>query len=276
MSRLFSILREALARYSADGCAFLAQAVSFNAIFGLFPLVVLALSGVSLLVPDAQARLLGFMTTLSPAVQGYVHDNLQSYIYGRGISSLIALGFLLWSGKNLFMALSLALDRILDVPKGRGYLHDLALAIVMLPIIGVLIVIAVALPIAISLAATLAHIPDKAHLVQIAAYFISLALVFGICMVLYAFLPNRVLPWHFGVPGATFCALIWPLLQYAFTEYTININFTRIYGALSVPLALLLWFYLVANLFFLGAEFSAAWEINHSGVKVVPVKEPLI
>ncbi len=273
MSRLFPTLREALARFSSDGCAFLAQAVSFNAIFGLFPLVVLGLTGASLLVPDAQSRLLGVITNLSPAVHSYIQANLQSYIFGRGISSLIALGFLLWSGKNLFMALTIALDRILEVPKGRGYLHDMALAIVMLPIIGILIIIAVALPIAISLAATMAHLPDKAHLVQIAAYFISLALVFGICMVLYAFLPNRVLPWHFGVPGATFCAVIWPVLQYAFTEYTININFTRIYGALSVPLALLLWFYLVANLFFFGAEVSAAWALAHGTVKLTPVKD---
>ncbi len=36
-------------------------------------------------------------------------------------------------------------------------------------------------------------------------------------------------------------------------------TFTRIYGALSAPLVLLLWFYCIGSIFLFGAEYSIAW-----------------
>ncbi len=78
-------------------------------------------------------------------------------------------------------------------------------------------------------------------------------------LILYTFLPNRKVKWHFAVPGASFAALTWPFVQFAFAQYTIHVNFTRIYGALSAPLALLLWFYLIGSIFLYGAQLSAGW-----------------
>lgn len=263
MPRLISSFREAGLRFSRDGCAFHAQALAFNALFALFPLVVLVLSGASYLFPHSQHRVLTLLATLSPALRSYVATNLQTYIYGRGISSLVALGFLIWSGKNLFMGLTYALDRALGVPRGRGLVHDMALSLVMLPIIGVCLILAMLLPVVISVAAMLAHLPDRQHLTQIGAYVISIGLVFVICMVLYTFLPNRELAWRFGVPGAIFATLLWPVLQFAFAQYTVHVNFAHIYGALSAPLVLLLWFYLVGSTFLFGAELCASWAYQH-------------
>ena len=69
------------------------------------------------------------------------------------------------------------------------------------------------------------------------------------------------------------------MAQLAFAEYSLHINFTAVYGALSVPLALLLWFYLVGMTFFYGAEFSAAWAAQHGDKRiplVIDVIEPII
>jgi membrane protein len=260
MGRLISTLREASVRFSKDGCAFLAQAIAFNAIFALFPLVVLILSVASLFFPFAQERVFGFLNLLSPTLHEYVQANLRTYIYGSGISSIIALIFLVWSGKNLFMGLAFALDRALNVPHVRPFIHNLALSLIMLPLIGVILMVAMALPIAISVAAFLAQVPDRQHFTHFSAYAISLLLVFVVTMVLYKLLPNKRISWGFSLPGALVVALLWPVVQFAFTQYTLHVNFTEIYGALSVPLALLLWFYLIGSLFFFGAEFSAAWH----------------
>jgi YihY family inner membrane protein len=103
------------------------------------------------------------------------------------------------------------------------------------------------------------------------AYLISIALVFVATMVLYRFLPNRNgMTFSFSLPGASVVAVLWPIVQFAFTQYTLHVNFTMIYGALSVPLALLLWFYVVGSVFFYGAEFSAAWHA-HSGKTRIPL-----
>ena len=259
MKRLILAFREAGVRFSRDGCAFLAQAVAFNALFTIFPLSILMITAGSFIYPNSEQRVVAFFDTFAPTLHDFIAGNLESYIYGRGVSSLIALVFLIWSGKNLFMALAYALDRALGVPKGRPLVHDIVLSIVMLPVVGILFLVAVSLPILITIIIQYTNLPDRQHLTQLSGYIISMALVFVVVLVLYNFLPNRRVKWHFAVPGASFVALAWPLLQFLFAQYTTHVDFTHVYGALSAPLALLLWFYLIGSIFLYGAELSAAW-----------------
>lgn len=259
MKRLFSALRDAGARFSEDGCGFLAQAVAFNALFALLPLLVLMLTLASYIFPHAQHRALHFIDTDIPALHDFIATSLQSYIYGRGISSIVALVIIVWSGKNLFMGLAFALDRSLNIAKGRPIVHNILIAIAMLPAIGIVLIVAMALPIAISIAMRVAHVTDRQNLTHVSAYLISIALVFVISMTLYRFLPNRRLTWRFAIPGATFVVIVWPIVQYGFALYTLHVSFSHIYGALSVPLVLLLWFYIIGSIFLFGAEFCSAW-----------------
>jgi membrane protein len=264
MKRLISAFRDAVVRFGRDGCAFHAQSVAFNSLFALFPLSVLALSAVTVVLPAAQHRALTFFSTLSPTLHDYIVSNLATYIYGRGISSVIALVFLLWSGKNLFMSLAYALDRALNVPKGRPLVHNLLLSFVMLPITGFLLLIAIALPIVLSITFHVAGIHDPRRATHILAYLLSIALVFIVAVVLYRLLPNLSVSWAFALRGATVVALAWPALQYAFAAYLTHVDFTHIYGALSAPLVLLLWFYYLGSIFLFGAEYSIAWPAGHS------------
>ncbi len=269
MRRLLLAVREAGLRFSRDGCSFLAQAVAFNSLFALFPLVVIAFTLSSYFFPLPEGRLLAFIDTFAPTAHQFVEANIQSYNGGRGISSIIAATFLIWSGKNLFMALTYALDRALGVPKGRPLLHDIALSIVMLPVMGVLLLISMALPLILQILLFTYRVPDGRHIGQVVAYALSLALVFLVTATLYAFLPNRRLAWHFGIPGATIVACMWPIVQFAFEQYTVHVDFTHIYGALSAPLVLLLWFYLLGSIFLYGAEYCTAWAAEH-GTERVP------
>jgi len=259
MRRFISAVKDASLRFSSDGCAFLAQALAFNALFALFPLAVLVLSASTMFIPDSEQRLLALFHALSPTLHDFISQNLTSYIYGRGISSLIALAFLLWSAKNLFMGLAYALDKALGVEKGRPLVHSIALSFVMLPVSFVLLILAVALPVLISVIIHVTGAPDPARLTHAAAYVVSIVLVFIVTIVLYRWLPNREVSYRFTLPGATMVALLWPVLQYAFAQYVVHVNFAHIYGALSAPLVLLLWFYCIGVIFLFGAEFCTAW-----------------
>lgn len=224
----------------------------------MFPLTVLVLSTVTLVLPFAEHRVLAFFDTFSPTLHDYVAANLQTYIYGRGITSVIALLVLLWSGKNLFMALAFALDRALKVPKGRPLVHNLALSIVMLPVTGVVLIVAIALPALFSVVARVGGFADPVSLTHVLAYVLSIALVFIVTVVLYRFLPNRSVSWGFALRGATIVAAAWPVVQYAFAQYVTHVDFTHVYGALSAPIVLLLWFYFIGSIFLFGAEYGAA------------------
>ncbi len=263
MPRLISAFREALVRFGRDGCAFHAQSIAFNALFALFPLTVLVLSAATLVLPDAERRTLAMVDTLAPTLHDYIAENLRTYIYGRGISSLIALAFLIWSGKNLFMGLAYALDRALAVPEGRPLMHNLLLSFVMLPVTAVLLVIAVALPIVLSVTFHVAAIHDPRRVTHILAYLLSIALVFIVAVVLYRWLPNRPVSWAFALRGAAVVAAAWPAVQYAFAAYVTHVDFTRIYGALSAPLVLLLWFYCIGSIFLFGAEYGISLSTGY-------------
>jgi len=263
VQRLISAFHEAVVRFARDGCAFHAQSVAFNALFALFPLSVLTLSAITWVIPDSQHRALLFFDTLAPTLHDYIVNNLATYIYGRGISSIIALAFLLWSGKNLFMGLAYALDRALNVPKGRPLVHNLLLSFVMLPVTGILLLIAVALPIVLAITFHVAGIHDPRRVTHILAYLLSIALVFIVAVVLYRWLPNRNVSWGFALRGAAVVAVAWPVVQYAFAAYLTHVDFTRIYGALTAPLVLLLWFYCIGSVFLFGAEYSIAWPAGY-------------
>lgn len=273
--RLVLAFQEAGMRFSRDGCAFLSQAIAFNALFAIFPLLVLVLTAASLVIPNADQQIMNFFDTFAPALHDTVAENVRTYVYGRGISSIIAFFVVVWASKNLFMGLAYALNRALAVPKSRPLYHDLVISIIMLPITGIVMLVAIGMPVVVSLVFAKAHIEDPRNVSVFLAYGLSMALVFVVVVFLYTFLPNRTVKWQFAVPGASFVALMWPLVQYVFAFYTVHVDFTRIYGALSAPLVLLLWFYIIGVIFFFGAELSAGWAHHKGSEEVAPLVDPV-
>jgi len=273
--RLILAFREAGMRFSRDGCAFLSQAIAFNALFAIFPLLVLVLTAASVVFPNADEQVLSFFDTFAPALHDTVAANVQTYVYGRGVSSAIAFVVVVWAAKNLFMGLAYALNRALAVPKSRPLLHDMLLSIVMLPLTGLVMLIAIGMPVVVSVVFTYAHVTDPRNVSQILAYLASMAIVFVIVIFLYTFLPNRRVRWQFAVPGASFVAIAWPAVQFAFAFYTVHVDFTHVYGALSAPLVLLLWFYLIGVIFLFGAELSAGWAHLKGTEHVAPLVDPV-
>lgn len=261
MQRLIRVFRAAGVRFSRDGCAFLAQALAYNAIFAMIPLALLGVATFGFLfgTQEGQDRIISTIDEVAPALHDLLAENIKSAVAFRGISGIVALGALVWSGKNLFQGLAYALNRALGVPTGRPLVHDILLSMVMLPAIGVLLVLSTAVPPIITFVAGIGGIAFPATAVQIITFGASILLIFVTAAILYTFLPNRMLPWTFGIPGAIFTALAYELSQIAFTVYTAHMNFFHIYGALSTVFALLLWFYLMGLIFLYGAELSAVW-----------------
>jgi len=122
------------------------------------------------------------------------------------------------------------------------------------------LIVAISLPVLIAISFRVAGISDPARITHVLAYLISIALVFIVAVVLYRWLPNRGVSWAFALRGAAVVAIAWPAVQYAFAQYTTHVDFTHVYGALSAPLVLLLWFYCIGSIFLFGAEYSAAWS----------------
>jgi membrane protein len=272
MRRLVTVFRAAAIQYSQDGCGFLAQAIAFNALFAVFPIIVLAVTVLGYLygTDEAQQRVLALISTVAPDVQQTLTENFHQVLRFRGISGAVALVTLIWSGKNLFLALAYALDRALGVPKGRPLHVDIAVAIVMLPIVGVILIVATAVPILLSLIIHFGGFSGSEVMTQFVGYGTGAVLIFLIALLLYTYLPNQPIHRGFGLPGAIFVTLGWEVAQIAFGIYTTHVNFLQVYGAVSAIAILLLWFYYMGIIFLFGAQLSAHWwRLSTPGQRLV-------
>ena len=267
MNRLLTVFRGAGKRFSLDGCAFLAQAVAFNALFAIFPLITLAVAVLAFIYGDqaGQARALALISSLAPNVQAILVSNLRHIVAFRGISGAVALVALVWSGKNLFQGLAYALDRALNVPHDRPLVHDILIAVVMLPILGVIFLVATALPVLVAFIVQDGGFRYSATWSQVAAQVTTLVLILVVTVILYTFLPNRRLSPAFTLPGAIVTTVGWGIAQVAFAVYSTHVDYRHVYGALAAVTVLLLWFYYMATIFLFGAEFNAQWFESMTG-----------
>jgi membrane protein len=260
LARLLTAFRQAAARFSLDGCAFLAQALAFNAVFAMFPLLLVTIAALGYLYgSDAgQAKVLGVVSSVAPGFVDIVRQNLASVIATRSFWSVIGIIGLWWSSKNFFLGLRYALNRALGIEKTRPYLIDIAWSLIAVPMAGLLLAVASAAPIIVSVLVHFFGVERLQHTPEAISYATAFVLVFFVTLFFYSHLPNRRLPWRFGVPGAIFCAFSWAIIQTAYVLYTENVNFFRIFGAVSAILVLMFWFYLMGIVFLFGGQLCAA------------------
>jgi len=239
----------------------LAQAIAFNAVFAVFPLLMLAFALFAFLYGDqaGQQHVYNLVKDVAPALRQLVLSNLQHVVANRSLSGIVAVIALVWSGKNLFQTLAFALDRALGIPQGRPLFKDIAVAIVTLPVLAVLILVATTIPLAISFIVTYGGLRTGAFWTQVAGYGVSILLVFVVTWLLYNYLPNRHVEWKFGIPGAIVTTVLWEVAQIGFALYSTHVDYTKVYGALAAFALLLVWFYYMGTIFLFGAEFSAQW-----------------
>lgn len=261
VNRTLLVFKAAGLRFSSDGCAFFAQALAFNAVFAVFPIVILTVATLAFVfggkagAADTQA----LIASLAPGIQEIINDNVRQIVALRGLSGALAVVALIWSGKNLFQSLAYALNRALGVADGRPLVADILVALVMLPIIGVLFIIATIVPLAITFVVSFGGFPHAALLTQVVGYGTGVVLIFTIAMVLYTYLPNRKVGPTFAIPGAIFVTIAWEIAQIAFAIYSTHVDFRHVYGALAALALLMVWFYYMASIFLFGAELSAQW-----------------
>lgn len=99
------------------------------------------------------------------------------------------------------------------------------------------------------------------HLTSLLYYPVVVILLLLGLATLYHLAPPRRLPWHRGLPGATFALLIFlggSALLRMYISFILDQN--HAYGTLAAPVATLLFFYLLALGVLIGAEFNAAIE----------------
>ncbi len=260
---MLRVFRAAGLRFSAEGSAFMAQAIAYTALFALVPLT---LVGVAMLAfvygtQEGITRAHAVIELYVPQIQDLLAANLDAIVRYRGLTGIAGAIGLIWSGKNLFQALTYALNRSLGISRFRHFVWDVAIALTLVPFVGVILIVATVIPVAITLIVQFTGLESLRWVPQIASYATSLVLVFVVASLLYAYLPNRRPQWSAVCVGGAVCAVLYSIAQIAFAIYTAYAAYAfAIYGALSALVVLLLWLYLIGVIFLFSAHVSAAWE----------------
>lgn len=264
---VLNTLKMALERFSEVRASQAAAAMSYYALFSLFPLLlVLVSAGSYLLGGDPVQRVLNLVTEAIPVSRSLIERNLQQVMDTRGTVGLIGLITLLWSASGVFGVLVTNINLAWPDAEERSFLKQRSLAIGIVAVLFFLLILSV-------VGSTVTNIFGEfqipilgtvqfydtflwALISNILPWFFSFLLMLAI----YRWLPNTDVNWSAALWGALFSASAWRIATSAFVWY-LGSGFSRyelIYGSLGAVIALIFIIYIISLIILFGAHISSA------------------
>ena len=257
-------------------------ALAFYTLFSMAPILVLviAIAGMFYGQQAARGELFAQLRSLlgaqgAAAVQlilAGTHNNA-----GGRLATIVAGALLLFGATSVFAELKASLDDIWQVPPlTQGSLWDAVRT--RLLSFGMVLVLAFLLMVSLVVSAALALLEhywsgvwrDAAQWLDWlngVLGFIVIAAMFG---VIFKWLPRVRLSWRDVGIGALGTAALFSLGKYGIGVYIGNSGVADSYGAAGSLIALLLWVYYSAQIFFLGAEFARQFALQLGSLRDHP------
>jgi membrane protein len=252
-----------------DNLSIVAAGVAFYLILAIFPALAAMVSIYGLVADpaDVQNQLGTVAPLLPPEAYRILDQQLTQIVSGSGgaLGLGVVLGIILalWSAAKGMKAMITALNIAYDEEEGRGFFKLNALAL-LLTLGGILFVL-VTLGVILALPALLEAV-GLPGILEPLVNFLRWPLLAGCVMValalLYRFAPNRDRPrWHWVSAGSVVATLLWIAVSALFSVYVSRFgNYNETYGSMGAVIILLMWFFLTAYMFLLGAELNAEME----------------
>jgi membrane protein len=252
----------------------LSAMVAYNLMLAVFPfaLLVLFVFGQVLRIQGVEAGVLDDLQRLFPNTeQGTLTDVLQRIEDNSTTIGIAAFLGSLWIGASFWGAMDTAFGRIYHVPS-RGWVEQKRFSFAMLGVVVLLIAASIVLP---TIEATIVSGTDRLPLglsdirvIDTALLLLlAVAIVFGLCCVIYWAVPKGHMPWRDVWPGAAFVTVATGIANWAFPFYLSNVsNLSRFGSTVGFVLIALLWFYVLSLALLAGATInSLRHELHDTG-----------
>ncbi|MEO6353988.1 MAG: YihY/virulence factor BrkB family protein [Burkholderiaceae bacterium] len=254
-------------------------ALAFYTLFSMAPILVLVIA------------IAGFFYG-TQAAQSEILDQLQRLVGPQGaeaiklvlasasnreqglLATLIATVLLLFGATSVFAELKASLDDIWQTPSAfeSGWwdlLHTRLLSF------GLILVLTFLMMVSLVVSAVLAVLErywggiwkDAGFFLGSLSGLISFGVIAVLFAVIYKMLPRVSLTWHDVAIGALGTASLFVLGKYAIGLYIGNSGVASSFGAAGSMIALLLWVYYSAQIFFLGAEFTRQYALHMGSLR---------
>ncbi len=266
-------LKELGAEIKKDNIPMIAAALSYYAMFAVFPAAIAAISIYGLWLDEAQLQqVIDDLTNQLPGEAASLIGQQLAGLVARsstqlGISAIVSILVALWSASAGTKALIRGLNIAYDVDDQRAFAHQRALAYGLTMGMIVFVVVAVASVTILDDWLDSIDLPGTATFVEWSRWpTIFLVVVLGLGL-LYKVAPNRPAnrsPWI--SPGALTATVAWMAVTVGLSIYTARLaTFSATYGALTGVIVLMLWFFASGFAVLIGAEVNDV--IEHRGAE---------
>ena len=279
LRRLYRVLTDSVEAWINHRGASKGAALAFYTLFSMTPILILAIAvaGYFFGAEAAQGEIIA-------QLQGLVGPNgaqaIQAVLAAARdpasglVAAFVSAVLLLVGATSVFTELKNSLDDLWGVeqPVQSGIM---ALVRNRILSFGLILVLAFLMLISLIVSAALAVLArfagdiwssSAAALVTLSS-FISFSVIACLFAVIYKMLPNIVLAWRDVWTGAVVTAALFSLGKYAIGLYLGNSAVASSFGAAGSVIALLLWVYYSAQIFFLGAEFTRQYALRFGSLK---------
>lgn len=252
----------------ADQAATTGAALAFYCAFSLAPLLIILVTVAGWIIGEelAYGQLRTQLDSLfGAATADVLFKAMRSSQSGDGvIATVISIASLFIGSTTVFSALESALEHIWKAqalaPHGAwGWLRSRLLSFGIILAIGFLLLVSLTVTTALSALRSViaARFSELVVVTALLDFCISIALIGGLIALIYRYLPARRLAWQPVLWGALITALLFHLGRWAIGLYLGRATQPSAFGAAASFAAMLLWLYYSAQIFLLGAEFTA-------------------
>jgi membrane protein len=264
-----TLARRAVAEFRADGCGPLAAAISYHALFSLFPLAIV-LAGVFGLVvrlTGARADVIDTIVRqvpLSPAGDGELRRLLEGATGDLSTLGLLGLLGVLYGASGMMAALRSALARAWDVAQPRPFLRGKLVDVGLVGVVAVIALLSLALSVAARFLDSWLRSAGLHTVGGWAAWLVGvvlpLALAFAGTSFVYVVVPPRSVPFRHTWPIAALVAVVLLAAQTLFAFYVRHFaDYNAVYGSLGAVIAFMVFVQISSTVFLLGAEAISEW-----------------
>lgn len=248
----------------------LAAAIGYTVILSLFPLLIGLIAMLGQFVDEAKAQqaVVGALAPhLPPEAVGLVWATLDAAIRARGTAGAAAGAVLLWTASAAAGILRHSLNRVLGAPRARAFWHRKAIELTMVLVVGTLLSLSLlvsgitalveSVPALAAITRAVRQSPLAAAAARVGPWVLSTAAF----VVVYRFLPNVRVGWRSLLTGSLTAAVLFETAKQAFFWYLRTLaRYPIVYGPLAGVVVFMVWIYLAALVFLVGAEVAGHVE----------------
>lgn len=248
LGRLFSAVGILLSRE----VAVLTNAIAFNFLLCLFPLILVVMA-VAQQLPEGRggrvgAALLLVVQELIPFGREAMAASLKSFAkIARGLEALSLL-LIVWGSSGIFMPVEMVLNRAWGGRPHRDFWKSRLLAFLMTTAGGLLALLSVAMTVA-----ARSYSRELPTLARYGAKASAFLMTYVLFFLIYRLIPDAPVRFRVAAKAALWSAGVWEALKYLFVVKLAQMNLEPVYGPLALAVSLILWAYVSSLVLVFGA-----------------------